>query len=101
MDNLFLLGNNAFNHNIGDLDVGRVRLMKNMFRGAKNFNQNLSKWDVRNVISMDGMFDTSASFNSPLFKVDALCRLLTTNKNMMFYDVWSFDGDRATKEGER
>ena len=78
MDNLFLLGNNAFNHNIGDLDVGRVRLMKNMFRGAKNFNQNLSKWDVRN----------------------ALCRLLITNKNM-FCDVWSFDGDRATKEGGR
>ena len=66
--------------------------MENMFRGAKNFNQDLSKWDVRNVISMDRMFDTVASFNSLLFKVDTLCRLLTT-KNM-FCDAWSFDGAR-------
>ena len=56
----------TFNEDIGDWIVSNVTDMSHMFSGAIAFNQDISRWNVSNVTDMYSMFYNARSFNQDL-----------------------------------
>ena len=55
---------NAFNGDIGALNVSNVQSLSSMFSGCDLFNRELSAWDVSKVTTMNGMFSNTLRFNN-------------------------------------
>ncbi len=83
-------GASAFNGDISDWDVSKVKKMDYLFAGASSFNGDISGWDVSGVKNMNSMFEGATSFNGDLSTWDV--GEVSTMKSM-FEGASSFNGD--------
>ena len=58
----------AFNEDISYWEVGQVKQMRGMFRGATSFNGDLSRWNVGQVKAMDGLFKDATCRSTVTFR---------------------------------